>query len=115
MLRVAAFISGVVAGVVLFFFVVLGVGHADGRSVDTSARAVATSGSGQGDVLARPTDSHSPFIVDGDDDPEDGAQLDLQGDEVTPAVARYRFDAQGNIYETHAPHTEVPKLGSPQS
>ncbi len=114
MLRVVAFGSGVVAGLALFLFVVLGVGQAGAHSTAAHGTVVATTGTQDGTTIIRPSDSSpTPFIVDGDA-PEDGAQLDLQGDEVTPAVARYRFDSQGNIYETHAPHTEVPKLGPPQ-
>ena len=64
-------------------------------------------------VFARPSDAQGAPSLNDEDDPDDGAQLDLQGDEVTAAVAKYRFDAQGNIYETHAPHTEVPHLGRP--
>ena len=65
-------------------------------------------------TFAHPTDPHDlPSLSEDAADPDDGAQLDLEGDEVTPAVATYKFDALGNIYETHAPHIEVPKLGSP--
>jgi len=45
---------------------------------------------------------------------EDGP-VDLYGNEVTDAVATYRFDATGSLYETHSPQTELPRLGSPKS
>ena len=45
---------------------------------------------------------------------EDGP-VDLYGNEVTEAVATYRFDATGSLYETHSPQTELPRLGSPKS
>lgn len=67
-----------------------------------------------GTTFAHPTDPHGDLAGLGDDDADDGTQVDLQGDEVTPAVATYKFDAHGNIYETHAPHTEIPHLGSPR-
>lgn len=41
--------------------------------------------------------------------------VDLYGNEVTNAVATYRFDATGSLYETHSPQTELPRLGSPKS
>lgn len=39
--------------------------------------------------------------------------LDLYGNPVTDAVARYRLDATGSLYELHSPETELPRLGSP--
>ena len=41
--------------------------------------------------------------------------VDLYGNEVTDAVAKYTFDATGSLYETHSPQTELPRLGSPKS
>ena len=40
--------------------------------------------------------------------------LDLYGNEVGPAVERYRVDLLGDWYEEHSPDTEVPKLPPPQ-
>jgi hypothetical protein len=40
---------------------------------------------------------------------------DLYGNEVTDAVAKYKLDAEGSLYELHSPHTELPHLGSPKS
>jgi hypothetical protein len=45
---------------------------------------------------------------------EDGA-ADLYGNDVTPAVAKYSFDATGSLYELHSPQTELPRLRSPKS
>jgi hypothetical protein len=52
-----------------------------------------------------------------DDDASDEAQgsIDLCGNDVTEAVARYRFDATGSLYEVHSPQTEIPKLAAPKS
>ena len=50
--------------------------------------------------------------VPGDDMPHN---LDLYGNEVTDAVAKYRFDASGSLYELHSPQTEVPKLAPPKT
>jgi hypothetical protein len=40
---------------------------------------------------------------------------DLLGNPVTDAVARYKFDATGSLYELHSPQTEVPKLRPPKT
>jgi hypothetical protein len=50
--------------------------------------------------------------VPGNEAPDD---LDLYGNEVTDAVAKYRFDASGSLYELHSPQTEVPKLAPPKT
>jgi hypothetical protein len=40
--------------------------------------------------------------------------VDLHGNEVTPAIAKYKLDAWGSLYEEHSPHTELPRLGNPK-
>jgi hypothetical protein len=54
-----------------------------------------------------------PFLNPDGDREDAGTVTDLEGDEVTSAVATYRIDRQGNLYELHAPHTEVAHLSSP--
>ena len=49
-------------------------------------------------------------VVAGEDENED-----LLGNPVSPAVATYKFDATGSLYETHSPQTELPRLGSGRS
>jgi hypothetical protein len=51
----------------------------------------------------------SDHVDDGD------STTDLFGNEVTDAVAKYKLDAEGSLYELHSPHTELPHLGSPKS
>jgi len=41
--------------------------------------------------------------------------MDLYGNEVTEAVAKYLLDSTGAIYEEHSPQTEVPRLAPPKS
>jgi len=41
--------------------------------------------------------------------------MDLFGNEVTDAVATYRLDSRGALYEEHSPQTEVPRLKGPES
>jgi hypothetical protein len=60
------------------------------------------------------TPTHVRLAADDGDDSNTG-EVDLFGNEVTDAVARYRFDATGSLYEVHSPQTEIPKLGSPKS
>jgi len=47
--------------------------------------------------------------------PDEDASSDLYGNDVTPAVAKYSFDATGSLYELHSPQTELPRLRSPKS
>jgi hypothetical protein len=54
-----------------------------------------------------PLESHTP-------EPETGA-VDLYGNEVNDAVATYKLDPTGLMYEEHSPHTELPKLGTPKT
>lgn len=42
------------------------------------------------------------------------AAVDFNGNEVRPAVAQYKVDPAGALYEEHSPETEVPRLGSPK-
>ena len=46
---------------------------------------------------------------------EDENVTDLYGNDVTAAVARYKLDAAGSLYEAHSPQTQLAKLGSPKS
>ena len=46
---------------------------------------------------------------------EIGGSVDLLGNDVTEAVATYKLDATGSLYEEHSPQTELPRLGSPKS
>ena len=47
--------------------------------------------------------------------PNDDDATDVYGNEVTAAVAKYKFDATGTLYELHSPQTELPRLASPKS
>jgi len=56
-----------------------------------------------------PSSTRDQGMIDGD------GPVDLYGNEVTAAVAKYKLDATGSLYETHSPQTELPRLGSPKS
>jgi len=53
--------------------------------------------------------------VSGQEQGDADGPVDLLGNEVTDAVAKYKFDATGSLYETHSPQTELPRLSSPKS
>jgi hypothetical protein len=40
---------------------------------------------------------------------------DVLGNEISEAVATYKLDSTGSLYEEHSPQTELPRLGSPKS
>ena len=50
----------------------------------------------------------------GSDVPGREPAVDLYGNEVTDAVAKYRLDSRGALYEEHSPQTEVPRLNGSQ-
>ena len=72
-------------------------------SAGITAQADPTGGSVSGGSLVESRDvTHS-------EDP----RVDLFGNEIEEAIADYRIDLRGGIYERHSPETEVAKLGSP--
>ena len=58
-----------------------------------------------------PSSSSSEPGLEGDTDGM--TRTDLEGDEVSPALATYGIDGDGNLFEVHSPHTEVPRLSGP--
>lgn len=48
-------------------------------------------------------------------EPADRPVQDLYGNDVNDAVARYKFDAEGTVYEEHSPDTEIPHLRPPST
>ena len=46
---------------------------------------------------------------------EENSATDLLGNDVMRAVAKYKVDETGSLYELHSPHTEIPRLGIPKS
>jgi len=49
--------------------------------------------------------------VDGDDE----NAVDLLGNPVSDAIAKYKLDATGGLYELHSPQTEIPRFAGPKS
>ena len=47
--------------------------------------------------------------------PDEPDAVDLYGNEITDAVAKYKLDASGMLYEMHSPDTEVPRLKPPKT
>jgi hypothetical protein len=42
-------------------------------------------------------------------------KVDLFGNEIEDAIADYRLDLRGSVYERHSPETAVAALGSPST
>jgi hypothetical protein len=59
--------------------------------------------------------SEAPRVESGDPTERHEPRLDLFGNEVENALADYRIDMGGAVYERHSPETAVQKLGSPTS
>jgi hypothetical protein len=59
--------------------------------------------------VAVPSDNTTQQDTDAD------PALDLHGNEVTVAVAEYKIDALGRLYELHSPQSALLRLGSPKS
>jgi hypothetical protein len=47
------------------------------------------------------------------DDPAPEGEHDIYGNEVSSAIATYKSDRGGSVYEEHSPETEVPCLSPP--
>jgi hypothetical protein len=75
-------------------------------SAEITAQSVQPTGTVIGGSLVEGTDSAAS------EDPED-PKVDLFGNEVEEAIADYRIDVRGSVYERHSPETAVQKLGSP--
>jgi hypothetical protein len=86
-----------------------------GRGVFHSAAVTASPGSavaaGDTTAVSDQVGGRLPIMGDGLGQP----QMDLFGNEIETAVADYRFDRRGGMYERHSPETAIPKLGSPVS
>jgi hypothetical protein len=79
------------------------------------ARLMSPIASNSAEITAQPVREAGEVIraprVEGRDlmDP----RVDLLGNEVEHAVADYRLDRAGAVYERHSPETAVARLGSP--
>ena len=49
------------------------------------------------------------------DDVSSEDPLDLFGNPVSDAVATYKVDSTGTLYESHSPRTELPRLAPPKT
>jgi hypothetical protein len=73
--------------------------------ISSTGAVEATSSDLAGVPMVSPTRRDDDF-----DDP-----VDLYGNEVTAAVAQYKLDGRGALYELHSPQTELPQLAPPKS
>jgi hypothetical protein len=81
--------------------------HASSLIAATTAEITAQPGSPTGDAVT----GRSPVEARDSEEP----RLDVLGNEIEDAVADYRVDLGGDVYERHSPETAVPRLGSPSS
>jgi len=66
-------------------------------------------------VLPSSTERAIPYAQPDASGTDEETATDLYGNDVTAAVARYKLDATGSLYEAHSPQTQLAKLGSPKS
>lgn len=60
-------------------------------------------------IRSEPDENIAPWA----DQDEEGI-VDLYGNDVSDAVAKYRLDTDGSLYELHSPRTQLPRLSSPK-
>jgi hypothetical protein len=74
----------------------------DATSAEITAQPVRLPDEGVGAPSVEDSDSSEP-------------RVDLMGNEIEDALADYRIDLGGDVYERHSPETAVSNLGSPSS
>jgi hypothetical protein len=82
-----------------------------------SASAVTATSAGFTDQASWPpyTVTSEPLMEPHDPETSGSPRFDLFGNEIEEAIADYRVDLRGGIYERHSPETAVQKLGAPTS
>jgi hypothetical protein len=68
-----------------------------------------------GGVRIVPPSAIAPGAGEEPDDQPGGMpeKLEVEGDQVNPALATYGIDRDGNLFEVHSPQTEVARLPGP--
>jgi len=87
-----------------------------GATGQLDVRAAASGGDkidSAGPRIVPPPSSVSSEDTGTADEGDDMTRTDFEGDEVSPALATYGIDREGNLFEVHSPHTEVPRLAGP--
>lgn len=75
----------------------------------------------QAEATAQPPAIDSEVVVGPSVEPDDLAgepadpRWDLFGNEIEDAIADYRIDLRGSVYERHSPETAMQRLGSPST
>lgn len=110
-----AIITALGTAAFLALLVLLTSGHLPVRS---ALQALATASHGDyvdaGVRIVPPPSAASSGLEGEADGGADGmSKTDFEGDEVSPALATYGIDREGNLFEVHSPHTEVPRLAGP--
>jgi hypothetical protein len=68
-----------------------------------------------GNLLPSSTEPLPPRSFSPAREREDDNDIDLYGNDVSDAVAKYKLDSDGSLYELHSPQTQLPRLGSPRT
>lgn len=100
------------AGIAAIWIVSLLAGRGLRLSADTSP-IPATSAEITAQPTARSGEASGAPPVEGGD--SEAPRVDLIGNEVEDALADYRIDQGGSVYERHSPDTAVQRLGSPST
>ncbi len=108
--RVAAVGFGMLG--VLVLMLVAAHGTSAGRAETAVLPSIARSSVADGQMPVGPLED-APTPADQLLAPGARPRVDLEGDEVSPALATYGINREGNLYEVHSPQTEEPKLGAP--
>lgn len=66
-------------------------------------------------AIEKPLPIHTVAPSSPQDGDDDVGSVDVLGNPVSDAVAKYKLDAAGSLYELHSPQTELPRLGAPKS
>jgi hypothetical protein len=86
------------------------------RTPETARRAVVSTSGASPSTGGSTLLSHPLSADDSPSTDEDGStDVDLYGNQVSDAVAKYKLDSTGSLYELHSPQTELPRLPSPRS
>ena len=86
------------------------------RELGTSAPAQAISGVNAAAAVERgPARLSVERASAGVEDIDTSDTVDSYGNEVTRAIATYKFDSTGSLYELHSPQTQLPRLASPKT
>ena len=81
----------------------------------SAARPATNSTAPSGNLLPSSTEPVPPRSFTSAREHEDDNETDLYGNDVSDAVAKYKLDSDGSLYELHSPQTQLPRLAPPKT